>query len=115
MRGAPHGAHPSFGRTAEYAVSLNWQRQRLARRRVEKYDKGMSKAKIAITLEVSTLAQVRAEVRARRGRSVSAYISDAVNARLESDAIARLVEDLRSTHGRPSPKARQWARAVLAQ
>jgi len=75
----------------------------------------MSKEKIAITLEAATLAQVRAQVRSRRAPSVSAYISGAVSAQLESDAIARLVEDLRREHGRPSVEARKWARAVLGQ
>ena len=74
----------------------------------------MSKEKIAITLEATTVAQVRAQVRARRTPSVSAYISGAVSAQLESDAIARLVEELRREHGRPSPEAKAWARAVLS-
>lgn len=72
----------------------------------------MSKEKIAITLDTATIAQVRAEVRSRRAPSVSAYISGAVSAQLETDAIARLVEDLRREHGRPSAEARAWARAV---
>ena len=74
----------------------------------------MSKEKIAITLEAATIAEVRAQVRSRRAASVSAYISGAVTSQLESDAIARLVEELQREQGRPSKEARAWARAVLA-
>lgn len=80
-----------------------------------RYDESMSKQKIAITMEKATLAQVRAQVRSRRASSVSAYISGAVSAHLESDAIARLVEDMQREHGRPSREDRAWARAVLGQ
>jgi hypothetical protein len=73
----------------------------------------MSKAKIAISLEPETIAQVKAEVRARRSPSVSAYIATAVSARLESESMARLVEDLQREHGKPSAEAKAWARAVL--
>lgn len=75
----------------------------------------MSKSKIAITLEPDTIAKVRAQVRARRSRSVSAYIAGAVAARLESESMARLVEDIQREHGRPSRKAKAWARAVLGK
>lgn len=75
----------------------------------------MSKEKIAISLDTATIAQVRAEVRSRRAPSVSAYISGAVSAQLETDALTRLVEDLHREHGRPSAEARAWARAVLGR
>jgi hypothetical protein len=73
------------------------------------------KEKIAISLEAATLAKVRAQVRSKRASSVSAYISSAVAAQLESDAIARLVEDFRLEKGPPSAEAKKWARAVLGR
>jgi hypothetical protein len=79
------------------------------------YDESMSKAKIAITLEPATIAQVRAQVRSRRSPSVSAYIASAVSARLESESMARLVADIQREHGRPSREAKAWARAVLGR
>jgi hypothetical protein len=75
----------------------------------------MSKSKIAITLEPRTIAEVKAQVRAHRSPSVSAYIASAVSASLESESMARLVEDLQREHGRPSRKAKAWARAVLGK
>lgn len=75
----------------------------------------MAKAKIAISLDPGTLVRLRAQVRARRSPSVSAYIASAVSARLESESMARLVQDLRREHGRPSGKAKAWARAVLGK
>ena len=73
----------------------------------------MPKAKIAITLEPGTIERVRAQVRARRSPSVSAYIAGAVSARLESESMARLVEEIQREQGRPSREAKAWARAVL--
>jgi hypothetical protein len=73
----------------------------------------MSRQTIAITLEAETLEQVRTEVGLRRSPSVSAYVSAAVESQLEADALRRLVEELRREHGKPSRKARAWARAVL--
>lgn len=73
----------------------------------------MSKEKIAITLDEATLQKVRAEVRARRAPSVSAYISRAVAEQLEDDALTRLVAELKRAHGAPSKEDRTWARHVL--
>jgi hypothetical protein len=75
----------------------------------------MSKAKIAISLDPGTIARVRAQVRAKRSPSVSAYIATAVTARLEEESMDRLVEDIQRRHGKPSRKARAWARRVLAK
>jgi hypothetical protein len=75
----------------------------------------MPKEKIAITLEASTLARVKQQVRARKSASVSAYISDAVAARLEADSMGELVKELVREHGQPSKGARAWAREVLGR
>lgn len=75
----------------------------------------MPKEKIAITLEASTVAKLKAEVRARHVPSVSAYISRVVDESLESDALDRLVAEYRALHGRPSKKANAWARRVLGK
>jgi Arc/MetJ-type ribon-helix-helix transcriptional regulator len=73
----------------------------------------MTKAKIAITLDVKQLADVRARVRSRRSPSVSAYIAKAVADSLEADSMARIVEDMKRERGEPSPEDREWARALL--
>jgi hypothetical protein len=75
----------------------------------------MPKTKIAITLEADTVAKVRAQVRSHRAPSVSAYIGRAVADSLESDSMARLVEDLKRERGEPSKEAKKWARAVLGR
>jgi hypothetical protein len=75
----------------------------------------MSKAKIAITLEAATIAQLKARVRSHRSPSVSAYIASAVSERLEADSMAALVEDMKKERGEPSPEAKAWARAALGK
>ncbi len=73
----------------------------------------MSRQKIVIALDAEILEHARAQVRLKRSSSVSAFISAAVTSQLEADAMRRLVEELRREHGKPSRKARAWARAVL--
>ena len=71
------------------------------------------KAKIAITLEPRTIARVRAQVRARKAPSVSAYIAGAVTAKLEEESMADLVEEMIRERGEPSREAKAWARKIL--
>lgn len=73
----------------------------------------MAKAKIAITLEESTLRKVKAEVRARRAAPVSAYISQAVESRAQGDSMERLIAEMKRERGEPPREAQQWARRVL--
>jgi hypothetical protein len=73
----------------------------------------MSKAKIAITMEPKTIARVRAQVRAHKAPSVSAYIARAVEGRLEEESLADLVKEMIRERGEPSREAKAWARKVL--
>jgi hypothetical protein len=75
----------------------------------------MSKVRIALTMESTTIAQVRAQVRSQRSPSVSAYTARAVSNRLESESMASLVEDIQKEHGKPSAEAQAWARGVLGK
>jgi hypothetical protein len=75
----------------------------------------MTTEKIVITLESSTLARVKDQVRSLKAASVSAYISDAVAARREADSMGELVKELVREKGQPSKEARAWARKVLGR
>lgn len=66
--------------------------------------------KITISLPDEQVDQARAAVATGRARSVSAYIADAVDARLRSTAL----EDVLKLLGPPTPEATAWAKEVVA-
>jgi Arc/MetJ-type ribon-helix-helix transcriptional regulator len=77
------------------------------------YDESMTAAKIAITLPRPLLAKVKGAVKRGRASSVSAFVSDALEARVREESLASLVNDLIAEHGEPSRKDEAWARRVL--
>ena len=77
------------------------------------YDESMTAAKIAITLPRPLLAKVKGAVRRGRAASVSAFVSEALEARVREDSLASLVRDLIAEHGEPSPRDKAWAKRVL--
>jgi antitoxin ParD1/3/4 len=77
------------------------------------YDGSMTAAKIAITLPRPLLAKVKGAVRRGRASSVSAFVSDALEARVREDSLAALVRDLIAEHGKPSRADEAWAKRVL--
>ena len=77
------------------------------------YDESMTAAKIAITLPRPLLAKVKGAVKRGRASSVSAFVSEALEARVREDSLAGLVRDLIAQHGEPSRKDNAWARRVL--
>jgi len=74
----------------------------------------MTAAKIAITLPQPLLAKVKGAVKRGRASSVSAFVSEALEARVREDSLAGLVRELIAEHGEPSRKDRAWAERVLA-
>ncbi len=77
------------------------------------YDESMTAAKIAITLPRPLLAKVKVAVKRGRASSVSAFVSEALEARVRQDSLAALVRDLVAEHGEPSQKDKAWAKRVL--
>ena len=63
------------------------------------YDESMTAAKIAITLPRPLLAKVKGAVKRGRASSVSAFVSEALEARVREDSLAGLVRDLIAEHG----------------
>jgi hypothetical protein len=75
----------------------------------------MTTAKIAIALPREVLALAKKEVKAGRAKSLSAYVSDAIDERLRRDELARLLDLMDAEHGPPGKKAKAWASRVLAR
>lgn len=79
------------------------------------YDESMTAAKIAITLSRPLLAKVKGAVKSGRASSVSAFVSEALEARVRHDSLAGLVRDLIADQGEPSREDKAWAKRVLGR
>jgi hypothetical protein len=79
-----------------------------------RYDRGMTRSKIAISLPNDQLARVHREVRAGRADSVSGYISRVLAEQERRESLRVLLRDLIEQYGEPEAKDIQWAKRALA-
>ncbi|GAC1562660.1 MAG: hypothetical protein NVS3B10_19910 [Polyangiales bacterium] len=75
----------------------------------------MTKSKIALTLPAEFVRQARKEVASGRAKSLSAFVSEAVDEKLRRDVLTDLLDAMDREHGAPSKEARAWAKRTLAQ
>lgn len=75
----------------------------------------MNAAKVAIAIPKDVLALAKKEVLAGRAKSLSAFVSEAIDERLRRDELARLLDLMDAEHGKPGKKARQWANRVVSR
>lgn len=80
----------------------------------ERYDPGMTRSKIAISLPKDRLAKVHREIRAGRAVSVSGYIAQVLQEHERSESLQTLLQDLIEQHGEPTAKDKKWAERALA-
>jgi hypothetical protein len=80
----------------------------------ERYDTGMTKSKIAISLPKDQLARVQREVRAGRADSVSGYIAGVLAEHEKRESLRALLRDLIEQYGEPAAKDIKWADRALA-
>lgn len=80
----------------------------------ERYDAGMTRSKIAISLPKDQLARVHREVRAGRADSVSGYIARVLAESEKRESLRALLRDLIEQHGEPAAKDFKWAERALA-
>ena len=75
---------------------------------------GSRREKIAITLPAKVAAAVRDEVKAKHAPSVSAFITRAVEDKLETDRLQAVLDEMDAEYGALSEADREWARQILA-
>ena len=80
----------------------------------ERYDAGMTRAKIAISLPKDQLARVHQEVRAGRADSVSGYIARVLAEHEKRESLEVLLRDLIKQYGEPGAEEIKWAKRALA-
>ena len=73
----------------------------------------MTTAKVALTIPVDVLKQAKKEVKAGRAKSLSAFVSEAVDEKLRRDELTDILDAMDTEHGKPNRAARAWARRAL--
>ena len=96
-------------------MARNSLRVRGSRDEALRYDVGMTKSKIAISLPKDQIARVHREVRAGRAGSVSGYIARVLAEQERRESLRELLRDLIEQHGEPAAKDIKWAERALQQ
>lgn len=79
----------------------------------ERYDSGMTRSKIAISLPKDQLVRVHREVRAGRADSVSGYIARVLAEHERRESLRALLRDLIERYGEPAAEDVKWAERAL--
>lgn len=99
---------------ARKPVSSRLRRHQLVTPAAERYDAGMTRSKIAISLPKDQLARVHREVRAGRANSVSGYIARVLAEVEKRESLRALLRDLIEQYGKPGAEDIKWAERALA-
>jgi hypothetical protein len=73
----------------------------------------MTKSKVALTIPSDVLRLAQKEVRAGRAKSLSAFVSEAVDEKVRRDDLASVLDAMDAAQGKPDKAAQAWARRVL--
>ena len=69
--------------------------------------------KVALSLPKDLLAGARTAVASGSAESLSAFVSDAIQRKLQADTFEAILDSWDQEYGRPSADAEAWARRVL--
>jgi Arc/MetJ-type ribon-helix-helix transcriptional regulator len=75
----------------------------------------MTTTKVALTIPAQAIERAKRQVRSGRAKSLSAFVSEAVNEKLDRDQLADILEAMDAEHGPPGKAARTWAKSVLSR
>lgn len=73
----------------------------------------MTSAKVALSIPSEFLEQARKEVATGRAKSLSAFVSDALDEKLRRDELAAILDEMDAKLGAPNKAANAWAKRVL--
>jgi Arc/MetJ-type ribon-helix-helix transcriptional regulator len=73
----------------------------------------MTVEKVAVSMSAELVNQAREEVARGRAKSLSAFVSEAVDEKLRRDELSALLDAMDQEQGEPDEEARAWARRVL--
>ena len=81
----------------------------------ERYDYGMTRSKIAISLPKDQLVRVHREIRVGRADSVSGYIARVLAEHERRESLRALLRDLIEQYGEPAAEDVKWAERALGR
>jgi hypothetical protein len=75
----------------------------------------MNAEKVALSMPADVLRLAKKEVAAGRAKSLSSFVAEAVDEKLRRDELTAILDAMDRQHGKPTKKATQWAKRVLAR
>jgi len=73
----------------------------------------MTTAKVALSIPAEVLKLARKQVAAGRAKSLSSFVSEALDEKLRHDELVAILDAMDLERGEPSKEAKRWARNVL--
>jgi hypothetical protein len=73
----------------------------------------MNSAKVALSMPAEVLRLAKKEVAAGHAKSLSSFVTEAVDEKLRRDELSAILDALDAEHGKPTKAATAWAKRVL--
>jgi hypothetical protein len=73
----------------------------------------MNAAKVALSVPANVLLLAKKEVAAGRAKSLSSFVSEAIDEKLRRDELTAILDAMDAKHGRPTKADTRWAKRVL--
>jgi Arc/MetJ-type ribon-helix-helix transcriptional regulator len=73
----------------------------------------MTSAKVALSIPAKVLDEAKREVASGRAKSLSAFVSEALDEKLRRDELTAILDEMDASHGAPNKAAKAWAKRVL--
>ena len=73
----------------------------------------MNSAKVALSIPADVLRLAKKEVAAGRAKSLSSFVSEAVDEKLRRDELNAILDAMDAEHGKPNKAATAWAKRIL--
>ena len=73
----------------------------------------MNSAKVALSMPAEVLRLAKKEVAAGRAKSLSSFVSEAVDEKLRREELSAILDAMDEEHGEPTKAATAWAKRVL--
>jgi len=73
----------------------------------------MTTAKVALSVPIQVLRLARKEVKEGHAKSLSSFVSEAMDEKLRRSVLSDILDQMDRDHGRPNQRARAWAKRVL--
>ncbi|HEY3358833.1 MAG TPA: hypothetical protein VGQ83_36630 [Polyangia bacterium] len=73
----------------------------------------MTTTKVALTIARDVLIRAKKQVKGGRSKSLSAFVTEAVDEKIRRDELQSILDEMDARHGKPGKTDRAWAERVL--